>query len=139
MRQIKIYTIGKIKEPFLKEGIQEYEKRLKKMLKIEWIEAKDNDALQKTLTPPYYCFDIHGALLSSPAFSKKIIALLEKHASTLRLVIGGPEGIPREVLKNQAGSFSLSHMTFTNQFARLIVIEQIYRAMQIDLGTKYHK
>ena len=139
MKKIKFFTVGKIREHFFSKGIEEYEKRLRPHLQIEWIQAKGNDALAKILNPPYYCFDMNGQRLDSPSFSKKLIQLLEKHSHTLQLVIGGPDGIPASILQKQEASFSLSQMTFTNQMCRLIAMEQIYRAIQIELGTKYHK
>lgn len=128
-----MYSIGKVKEPWLKEALAEYEKRLSKRCQFEWILT---DALPET---PWIALDVRGESLDSETFSKKWIQYLVKNGSRASLLIGGPEGIPQTLLAKSAWRISLSPLTFTHQMIRLLLTEQIYRAFEIDAGSSYHK
>lgn len=141
MYKIKIYTIGKTKESWLQEATLEYEKRLKSSLSFEWILAKNDEQLIQFLEkePHFICLDPQGKQSSSQEFSHDLIALLEQCHSRLCFVIGGAEGIPAPLKAKAKGLISLSKMTLTHQITRLILVEQIYRALEIDKGSAYHK
>ena len=82
-----------------------------------------------------------GKMCSSETFSDKMYEWLEEGGSRLTFVIGGAEGLPDD-LKKEGGRqemLSLGMLTFTHQFARILLIEQIYRATEIRKGTGYHK
>jgi len=136
---LTIYTVGKIKEHWLLEGIHEYEKRLKPYLSIEWILAKQEEQLPLLLKkiPSYLCLDPLGKDFSSEEFSFFLHEALEKGGSRLHLVIGGPSGLIPEVKSKAAGLLSLSPLTFPHQLTRLILVEQVYRAIEIRKGTRY--
>lgn len=138
---VKIITAGKIKESYLIEAIQEYEKRLKPYTKIDWIVAKTDKELIDLVAkePSYICLDLTGKLFDSKSFSKALFKSFEKENSRLTFIIGGFEGIPRDLVKKSLFSICLSPLTFTSQMTRLIFIEQLYRAFQIHLNTKYHR
>lgn len=141
MYKIKVYTIGKTKEDWLQRAMEEYEGRLKSSLSFEWILAKNDDHLIQLLDREanFICLDPKGKQLSSEEFSPHLLKLLQDCHSRLSFVIGGAQGIPA-VLKTKArGLISLSRMTFTHQITRLILVEQVYRALEIDKGTAYHK
>ncbi|MCB1111902.1 MAG: 23S rRNA (pseudouridine(1915)-N(3))-methyltransferase RlmH [Chlamydiales bacterium] len=140
MSKIKILTIGKTKESWLDEALAEYCKRLTGTAEIEFILVKNDDQLIKTLEKErhYICLDAQGNLMNSVAFSQFLMRKLEENGARLTLVIGGPEGLPKEI-KQGAELISLSPMTLTHQCARLILLEQIYRAFEIAKGSKYHK
>jgi 23S rRNA (pseudouridine1915-N3)-methyltransferase len=140
MFKIKIITIGKTKEEWLKAGIEEYTKRLSKSVEITWLLARD-DAQLDTLAQTekgLICLDPGGSLMSSEQFSEYLLGRLELHGSRLSFLIGGAEGIPLSI-KQRAESISLSKMTFTHQMTRLILLEQIYRTIEIRKGSGYHK
>ena len=141
MYQIKIFTIGKTKESWLNEALAEYAQRLKKSLTIEWILAKDDPALERLLEKEkeFICLDPRGQLFDSPAFSKQLLKLLEAGKSRLSIVIGGPDGIPPGVRQRAQKLVSLSPLTFTHQLTRLILLEQLYRALEIARGSPYHR
>ena len=141
MYRIKIFTIGKAKEPWLSEALEEYTDRLKASACIEWVLAKDNAQLVQLVgkEKSFVCLDPHGKLLDSPAFSRELLRLLSEGGSRLSFVIGGAEGIPDSIKSRAAKLFSLSPLTFTHQMTRLILLEQIYRAFEIDKGSPYHK
>ena len=140
MYKVKVFSIGKTKERWLSEAIDFYVKRLQGTMTIDWIFAKDDKGLLQLLEKETHIIllDEKGLTLSSKDFSLKLIKSLEESGSRLSLVIGGADGLPA-TLKDLYPSISLSKLTFTHQIARLILIEQLYRAVQIDSGTPYHK
>ncbi len=141
MFKITIYTIGKVKESWLNEGLDEYTTRLKKVMIFEWILAKNlEDLTQKTEKLNHYiCLDPEGETFSSEKFSTWLHTQLQDHGSRLNLLIGGSEGFSPQIRKKAAGFISLSPLTFTHQMTRLFLLEQIYRAIEIEKGTAYHK
>lgn len=142
MHKIKILSIGKTKEAWLEQALNEYIKRLQPIASFEFVWAKnDKQLLELTAKESYFiCLDANGTLMSSEKFSGYLLDRLEKNGSRLTLVIGGAKGLPAE-LKSRSGVelISLSPMTLTHQAARLILLEQIYRAFEIARGSKYHK
>lgn len=140
MYKLRILSIGKTKEQWLEEALDEYIKRLSKTLSIEFLWAKNNEQLIQLATKEsnLICLDAGGKLMDSENFSTFILKQFEQGGSRLAIVIGGAEGLPAE-LKKQTGLISLSPMTFTHQIVRLILVEQIYRALEIDKGSRYHK
>jgi 23S rRNA (pseudouridine1915-N3)-methyltransferase len=140
MIHIKITTIGKIKESWLILAMEEYEKRLKKNVQITWNILKNDSDLEKELkNKNYLCLDLHGKPFTSPELSKFLMNLLQKEGSSLNFVIGGPLGLSSEIKKNAKYLISLSNLTYTHQITRLILIEQLYRAFEIEKGSNYHK
>ncbi len=137
MRKIKIFTVGKTKESWLQEALDEYTKRLKPHLSLEWHLAKNSDQLSTLLEKEthYICLDIKGAAFSSEEFSE----WFQKTGSRLSFVIGGAEGLSEAIKAKAALKISISPLTFTHQLARLILIEQLYRALEIEKGSSYHK
>lgn len=140
MLKLKIISVGKTKEEWLELALDEYLKRLKPNVTIEFVWAKNDEQLLTLVEkePAYICLDASGSLMSSEEFSKYLHQKFEQGGSRLAMVIGGPEGLPPK-LKQHANCISLSRMTLTHQMVRLILLEQIYRAFEIAKGTKYHK
>lgn len=140
MIKLKILSIGKTKEKWLDEAFNEYVKRLKSFVHVECIWAKDSTQLiewaQKESS--YLCLDPSGRLLTSEKFAQYLIQQWEMGGSRLTLIIGGAEGLPLE-LKQNGILLSLSPLTFTHQITRLVLIEQIYRTIEIQKGSQYHK
>ena len=140
MYKIKILTIGKTKETWLDTALKEYEKRLKSSVRIESVFAKDNQNLidfaekEKNVI----ALDADGVQMNSKAFSTFLLDKLEQGASRLTFVIGGAVGLPA-TFKSRFPLVSLSPMTFTHQIVRLILVEQIYRALEIAKNSPYHK
>jgi 23S rRNA (pseudouridine1915-N3)-methyltransferase len=141
MFKVKVITIGKCKEAWLASALAEYEKRLEKNVRIEWAIAKNDDqlvewALQEQFLIP---LDPAGELFTSESLSQKLRRLFEEKGSRLTFAIGGAEGLPAAILNRFPFRLSLSTLTFTHQITRLILVEQIYRAMEIEKGSGYHK
>lgn len=139
--KITILTVGKTKESWLKEAIEEYTKRLSPYVTLEWIIVKNDDQLLQqaekqsgtpiTLTP-------EAKQQDSVQFSETLLKELEKQGSRLTFIIGGAEGVPPSI-KEQSLPLSFSKMTLTHQITRLVLVEQIYRAFEIAKGSGYHK
>ena len=154
---IKIIALGKIKEKFLKDGIDEFLKRLTpyasvEILELSPIEIKDENLTQKVLDqegdkilahikPQSFVItmEIKGKMLSSEEFAQKIENLTNDGVSEIIFVIGSSCGISPNVSARANFKLSMSKMTFLHQFARLILVEQIYRAFKIIKGETYHK
>lgn len=137
MIKVKVYTVGKTKEEWLQNALEVYESRLKSSLALEWILAKNDDQLKQFLEKEnnFICLDPKGKQYTSEEFS----TFLVRAGSRIAFVIGGAEGIPEEIKAKAKSLISFSKMTFTHQIARLILVEQIYRAMEIEKGSGYHK
>lgn len=155
--KIKIIALGKIKEKFLKEGIDEFLKRLTPYASIEIIELppieiKDENLTEKILAQEgekilshikaqsyVITLEIQGKMLSSEDFAEKIQELTNEGIGEIVFVIGSSCGISKTVSERADFKLSMSKMTFLHQFARLILVEQIYRAFKIIKGETYHK
>lgn len=149
---IKIITVGKIKEKYLTDAINEYLKRLNKYTKINLIEVPDeNFDINKTLETEkksilkyvsekdyIITMEIEGKELSSIEFAKKIDEIQISN-SNICFIIGGSYGLSDEIKKMSNFKLSFSKMTFPHQLFRLILLEQIYRAYKINNNESYHK
>jgi 23S rRNA (pseudouridine1915-N3)-methyltransferase len=157
---ISIVTVGKLKEKYLKQGIEEYLKRLGSYAKVEVIEVPDEKApeeLSETemiqvkqkegerilakIGPDTYviALAINGKLKSSEELADTLDKLATYGKSKIAFVIGGSLGLSDEVLKRADEQLSFSKMTFPHQLMRLILVEQVYRAFRINRGEPYHK
>lgn len=140
MPKIKIISPGKNKEVWLDLALEEYVKRLRPNLEIELTWVKDDLQLVRAVEKEsnVVCLDVKGKMLDSEGFAHFFHKQLELGGAKMCLVIGGAEGLPKE-LQTGYPAISLSPLTLTHQCARLILVEQIYRAFEIAKGTKYHK
>ena len=158
--KIKIVTVGKLKEKYLKDGIAEYSKRISRFAAVEMIELADektparasesenekildlegNRILSKIGDREFVVvLAIEGKTLSSEEFSKQLEQASINGYSTLTFVIGGSLGLSPQV-KNRANlSLSFGRLTLPHQLMRLVLVEQIYRAFTIQQGSPYHK
>ena len=159
MLTINIVCIGKIKEKFFKDAIDEYSKRLSKYCKLNIVELPDekipekintnieNDIKSKECTNMInhikkdsyiICLDLNGKEFSSEQFSKKIEDI-SMESSQITFVIGGSLGLNQEILSLANQKICFSKMTFPHQLIRVFLLEQIYRAFKISNGETYHK
>ena len=142
---LKIIAIGKLKDKTFKERCDEYAKWLSPYAKLEIKELPDSTpekeaiAILKELEKDKGAFIVPMAEEGQQYTSRQFAELLDKAARKVVFIIGGPNGIAPEV-KQQAGKLlSLSKMTFTHEFARLILLEQLFRATNILNGGHYHR
>lgn len=157
---IKIITVGKLKEKYLIQGIAEYTKRLSKYAKITILEVPDEKApeklseaemeqvkqkegeriLAKIKEGEYvYALAIEGKNPTSEDFAAQLDRLQVSGNSQFVFVIGGSLGLSKEVMQRSNAQISFGKMTYPHQLMRLILVEQIYRAMRINKGEPYHK
>lgn len=157
---ISIITIGKLKEKYLKQGIDEYLKRLGAYAKVEVVELPDEKApeqlsdaemiqvkqkegeriLAKISDDTHViALAIEGKQRSSEQLASEIDKLATYGKSKIAFVIGGSLGLSDEVMKRSNDTLSFSKMTFPHQLMRLILLEQVYRAFRINRNEPYHK
>lgn len=157
---ITIITVGKLKEKYLKQGIEEYLKRLSAYAKIDMIELADEKApetlsdlemeqikekegqrILSKIHPDAHviALAIEGKLKSSEELAETIDKLATYGTSKICFIIGGSLGLSKEVMKRADEGLSFSRMTFPHQLMRLILVEQVYRAYRINRGEPYHK
>ncbi len=160
MLHINIICIGKIKENFFKESIDEYSKRLKSYCtlnitelpdekipnnpsekEILIIKDKEGQNILNSLKKDSYiiCMDLKGKQYTSVEFSNKIENISINNNSSITFIIGGSLGISDKVLNISNELVSFSKMTFPHQLFRVILLEQIYRAFKIIKNETYHK
>ena len=157
---IKVITVGKLKEKYLKAGIAEYAKRLSKFCKFEMIEVADEKApeslsdaemtnvkdkegeriLNKMKDKEHVIvLAIQGKQRASEEFAKEIQDLATYGKSDITFVIGGSLGTSDAVNKRANDALSFGKLTLPHQLMRLVLTEQIYRAFMINQGSPYHK
>lgn len=159
MLSINIICIGKIKESFFKDAINEYSKRLSKYCNLNIIELSDEKLPSKLndknienikntegkkilshLKKDSYkiCLDLHGKQFSSEEFSSKIDSISLNYNSSITFIIGGTLGISSEVLNCADEKICFSKMTFPHQLIRVFLLEQLFRAFKISNNETYH-
>ena len=157
---IKIITVGKIKEKFYRDAILEYSKRLSSYCKLNIIEVndemtkenasvnevnivlrKEGERILKSINNNEYiiALAINGKKLDSIEFANKINDLGIHSNSNICFIIGGSLGLSDDVLTKANMKLSFSDMTFPHQLMRVILLEQIYRAFRINNNEPYHK
>lgn len=158
--QVKIICVGRLKEPFFAQACQEYTKRLRRFVKLVIIEVNDEKApehysaqqiqqvnekegqrILKHVVPDDYvialCID--GKSYDSEGWAHHIDSLLLQGKSRLCFLIGGSNGLHDSVIARADERLSFSSFTFCHQLMRVILFEQLYRAMKIRVNEPYHK
>ncbi len=158
--KVTLICVGKLKEKYLSQGVEEYVKRLGRYCSLEITEVMDektpdgaSEALEeqirkregerilKALKEDSYCIAlaIDGKMLSSEELADKIDHLGISGVSHISFIIGGSLGLSQEVLNRADFKLSFSKMTFPHQLMRMILLEQIYRSYRIISNQPYHK
>ncbi len=158
--KISIACVGKIREPFYRDALSEYDKRLSKYCKLEFLEVADEKTpdgasasleeqikekeakrlLAKIREDAFVCtLEIAGQKFSSESFAHWMEQLAVNGNSHVIFVIGGSLGLHESVRRRADMAVSFSDMTFPHQLMRVILAEQIYRAFRIINGEPYHK
>lgn len=161
MLNVNLITVGKLKESYLRDACAEYQKRLQAFCKLNIVELNESrlsdspsekeikTALSNegkammSLLSGNSCYNItmciEGIQLSSVKFAEKLEKISVDGKSTVNIVIGSSFGIADEIKAMSDFKLSMSEMTFPHQLARVMLLEQLYRAFQINSGGKYHK
>lgn len=154
--KIRILCVGKIKDKFLRDALDEYKKRLQAFCDLEIIEIRDekvtpsvhsesvvqreSERLLSKMTGGYFiALDPRGEMMSSEKFAGKLDSLMNTGKVPINFVIGGSHGLSEELLKRCDMRLSFSPMTFPHQLFRVMLTEQIYRAFTIINHQTYHK
>ena len=158
--KITILAVGKIKESFYRQAVDEFRKRLSRYCKLEIIEVADEKTpdraskaqeiqilekegqqlLKYIREDAFVCvLAIEGKMLDSVQFSDKIEQLGIQGVSQIQFVIGGSLGLCEAILNREDFKLSFSKMTFPHQLMRVILLEQIYRGYRIMMKEPYHK
>ncbi|KAL7435263.1 hypothetical protein ACHAXH_008269 [Discostella pseudostelligera] len=146
--EVKIRTVGRKNggEQWLESAYTTYNTRLKSTnLSVSTQYHKNDDELIKGIEADesknhkVVLLDPIGKMCTSEVFADDMYRWLEEGGSRLTFVIGGAEGLPMEVRNGKRDLLSLGMMTFTHQFARILLVEQVYRASEIKKGSNYHK
>ncbi len=158
--KITLLTVGKVKEKFYVQAIDEFSKRLSRYCRLEIVEVadektpdgasdtmtaqilkKEGERLMKNIRDDAYviALAINGQMLSSEQFAQKIDQLGIGGTSHIQFIIGGSLGLSPQVLSRADAQISFSKMTFPHQLMRVILLEQIYRGYRIICGEPYHK
>lgn len=158
--EIRIVSVGKIKEKYLTAGIDEYAKRLSRYCKLSFYQVQDEktpdkagDALNRQIrdieaerlmkhirdTDYVIVLAIEGIMLDSVQLADKIASLTVGGVSSITFVIGGSLGLGDAVMKRADYALSFSRMTFPHQLMQMILLEQIYRSFRINQNEPYHK
>lgn len=152
MINIRIVCVGNLKESYWREAEGEYKKRLSKFCKLEIVELDEknkfdiidkikdaeSEEIMASLTGKSILLDLNGKQISSEEFSEKLdkLSLTE---STITFVIGGSYGVNQSVKTKIEDKISFGRVTYPHNIARVLLLEQIYRAFMILSGSKYHK
>ncbi|MGX7052221.1 23S rRNA (pseudouridine(1915)-N(3))-methyltransferase RlmH [Leuconostoc palmae] len=157
---IKLITVGKLKEKYLKEGIAEYRKRISRFSKFEMIELPDEKTpenasevqnqqimskeamrINAKIGPRDYVIvlAIEGKQLPSEKFSEKLADITVSGYSNITFIIGGSLGLDKHIKERADMKVSFGLLTLPHQLMRLVLVEQIYRAFMIQQGSPYHK
>ena len=157
---ITLIAVGKMKEKPYRQMADEYLKRLSRYGKMEEIELPDlpepsnssaaierqikdreGESILSRIKPGDYviAMTIPGKQWDSPGLSAHVDSLMSRGQSSLVFVIGGSLGLSDKVLARADEEMSMSKMTFPHQLARVMLLEQLYRAMKIRSGERYHK
>lgn len=154
--KLRILSIGKTNESYLRTGIDEYLKRLKHYISVEWMEKDgikkskklsveevkraEKEIVLKELKPNerLILLDENGKQFTSEKFSAHLEKMISHHNSDILFVIGGAYGFDLELHQRCNEEIALSKMTFSHQMVRLFLVEQFYRAFTIMRGEPYH-
>lgn len=145
MIKVNIVCVGKIKEPYLRQAMEEYSKRLSRFCRLNVVELEEGKSLSAeapailNVSAGYkMALCIEGSKLSSEDFAEKIKRLCDE-GKEISFIIGSSCGLDESVKRSSDFKLSFSDMTFPHMLARVMLAEQIYRAFMINSGAKYHK
>jgi 23S rRNA (pseudouridine1915-N3)-methyltransferase len=139
--KLALVAVGKLKEAWVQEGCAEYAKRVRGKLPLDLVEVKDDADLVRKIPPRYklWALDERGKELSSEELAASVRKAMNGSEQGIAMIIGGADGLPRELVGRADFVWSLGRLTLPHRLARLIVLEQLYRALSILRGEPYHR
>ena len=143
---IRIIAVGKLKERFWKDAVAEYKKRLGGYCKMDLVEIPDRgiefespEIIKAAGNSHLILLAINGTQLSSEGIAKRLDELMTYGTSDIAFCIGGSDGVNEEVFKRADETLSFGKITLPHNLARVVLLEQVYRAFKIMRGEPYHK
>ena len=150
---INLICIGKLKERYWREAVEEYSRRLSRFCRLNILELnsspadeaevmrKEGESILSHIGQRDYviALEVEGEMMDSVRLSRKLRGILDSGPQAVDLIIGGSLGLSLEVKKRADLGLSFSPMTFPHQMMRVILLEQLYRSFKIDAGEAYHK
>jgi len=139
--RLTVLAVGRLKEAWVQQGCAEYAKRVRGKLPLDLVEVKDDAELARKLPPRarLWALDERGTQLSSDSLAMTLTKSMNAGEHGIALVIGGADGLPRALVERADFVWSLGRLTLPHRLARLIVLEQLYRALSIIRGEPYHR
>ncbi len=139
--KLALVAVGKLKEAWVQDASAEYAKRVRSKLPLDLVEVKDDAELVRKIPPRYklWALDERGKELTSDELAQSLARSMNGSEQGIALVIGGADGLPRELVARANFVWSLGRLTLPHRLARIIVLEQLYRALSILRGEPYHR
>ena len=143
--RIRVVAVGKIKERGLRDLVDEYYARIRRHVPCEEIELRDGrhvgEALRGAIPKSAYviALEVKGKQMSSEELARLVAKQGRSHKGEIAFLIGGADGIPSDVSKDADLQMSMSKLTFAHRVARVVLAEQLYRAVSIWRGSPYHR
>lgn len=139
--KLLILAVGKLREPWVRAGCEEYLQRLRPRLPIEVQELRDGAQLRAKVPPRYrlWALDERGAQLTSVELSRRLQREMIGGSAGVALLIGGPDGLPRDLVDAADLQLGLSRLTLPHRLVRVLLLEQLYRALSILNDEPYHR
>ncbi len=160
MLKVRILTVGRVKEDYLKMGVEQFRRRLQPYCRLEEVEVdpaaslpqrprpedidkaikQEEEKLLQAMNPSFYniVLDERGKVVTSRGLARSLSNLQNKGHSRVAFIIGGPFGLGEGVKEKGDYMLSFSRLTFTHEMIRLVLMEQIYRALKIMSSEPYH-
>ena len=137
--RIRVVAVGKVREPHLRAAIDDYLDRARRYFPTDEVEVAGDTAIARALPARFaiVALDPAGESLTSPAFAAWIGERMNRGDKGIAFVLGGADGLPREVVSRATLRLAISALTLPHRLARLVIAEQIYRAMTILRGEPY--
>jgi len=139
--RLSVLAVGRLKEAWVQEGCAEYAKRVRGKLPLDLVEVKDDAELLRKIPPRHklWALDERGQELTSEGLAEALKRLMNAGEHGVTFVIGGADGLARDLVARADFVWSLGRLTLPHRLARLIVLEQLYRALSILRGEPYHR
>ncbi len=137
--RVHVVAVGKLKKRYVVEGVKDYINRIEHYIPLSIVETKEDPFNIIDKEGFHIILDAQGQSMTSEEFASFIDNLLTTRSEDVFFYIGGPEGFSEEFKNKAQMQVSLSPMTFPHELARLFFLEQLYRALTIIKGEKYHK
>jgi 23S rRNA (pseudouridine1915-N3)-methyltransferase len=137
--KLVVLAVGKIRERYLRDAADDYSKRLQRYARCDEIEVRDSGALERAIPGDavVIALMVDGDAVTSEVFARKLEKWASRGKGIVAFLIGGAEGLPAELARRADARLSLSSLTLPHRLARVVLLEQLYRAMTILRGDPY--